>query len=176
MSNKVKLFKSRFLKGAGIVSVLIVSLVLSACSAYMDAEPEFPDNDIYGLWTDTTAMKPVGRNVKKLLFRPDGTFLYVVSGLGYYEKQEAGDLSFYTEEHGNYVQSARNIYFVSKKSVQWDVALNQPPVSVDQDKMIFESCTYQIDKDTLKLSYVSYPADAPVLTIQKYIRKKQLPD
>ena len=28
-----------------------------------------------------------------------------------------GELSFYTEEHGNYIQSARNIYFMSKKSV-----------------------------------------------------------
>ena len=141
-----------------------------------NGKSEPTDNEIYGLWTDTVSVKPMGRNVSSLLFRPNGTFLYVVTGLGYYEKQGVGELSFYTEEHGNYIQSARNIYFMSKKSVSWDLALNRPPVSTEVEQVIFESCTYEIEEDTLKISYISYPADAPVLTSQKYIRKKQLPD
>lgn len=171
--NQIKEF---FNKSARLIAVLIIATGISSCSSYMDAGPEPADNEIYGLWTDTVLVKPMGRNVNSLLFRPNGTFLYVVSGLGYYEKQGVGELSFYTEEHGNYIQSARNIYFMSKKSVRWDLALNRPPVSAEVEQVIFESCTYEIEKDTLKLSYITYPADAPVLTSQKFIRKKQLPD
>ncbi len=176
MNNNRNQIKSFLKKSARLIAVLIIASGISACSSYMDAGPEQTDNEIYGLWTDTLSVKPFGRNVNSLLFRPNGTFLYVVSGLGYYEKQGIGELSFYTEEHGNYIQSARNIYFMSKKSVRWDLALNRPPVSTEVERVIFESCTYEIEEDTLKISYISYPADAPVLTSQKYIRKKQLPD
>ena len=120
MNNNRNQIKSFLKKSARLIAVLIIASGKSACSSYMDAGPEQTDNEIYGLWTDTLSVKPFGRNVNSLLFRPNCTFLYVVSGLGYYEKQGIGELSFYTEEHGNYIQSARNIYFMSKKSVRWD--------------------------------------------------------
>ena len=81
MSNKVKLFKSRFLKGAGIVSVLIVSLVLSACSAYMDAEPEFPDNDIYGLWTHSLTYWSSSKNDEAVSIVTNQYYEQVLSGI-----------------------------------------------------------------------------------------------
>ncbi|MBN2766124.1 MAG: hypothetical protein JXR27_07085 [Paludibacteraceae bacterium] len=175
MNNKENQIKSFFIKSTRIISVLIISLGIASCSSDMYAEPELTNNEIYGLWTDTIKTTE-GRYVYNLTFRPNGTFLSTTLGLGFYDKQEENEMSFYSDEQGNYVQSARNIYFLSKNTTEWDAFKNQPPVSNDTSKVIFESCSYEIIIDTLTLKYISYPADAPELTTRKYIRKTQQPD
>lgn len=177
MNKKNNKIESLINKSAKYVSVLFLICSANACSQYMDYEPEFKDNEIYGLWTDTTTLSPVGKIVNSLHFRIDGTFVANNMAFGIYtDSQSENEMSYYTEEHGNYVQSVRNIYFVSKKTVQWDVANNQPPVSNNNEKVIFESCTYEIVADTLKISYITYPADTPELTNRTYVRKRYQPD
>lgn len=173
MANKINQFITNRQKSISIIVAFVLVFSVASCSSYPDYEQAFYDNEIYGLWTDTVAHEPAGIIINSLLLRSNGTFLSTNSGFGVYsESQKEGELSYFAEEHGNYVQSARNIYFVSKKSVQWDVAVNQQPVVSDVEKVIFESCTYSIEQDTLRISYITYPADAPELTTRKYIRKK----
>jgi len=153
--------------------LVIAAVFFTSCSAdYMDLEPNFAENDIFGVWVDTVVLSPQGYAVNELRFSENGMFVSGTKNYGMYATQAANDLSGYFEYYGNYVLTAKNIYFASKQNVSWDGALTASPVTTQKDEVIFESCTYKISRDTLEISYLTYPADAPVVTTRKYIKSE----
>lgn len=148
---------------------LAVSIFLVACSSNdlegvsMDAK-----NAIYGTWVDSVAIQPKGLSITQLEFNPEGFFVLATRTYGVYTNQISTDLSGYSENYGNYVLSTRNLYFISKQTITWDsftLAVN--PTTTVKDQVLYESCTYTIKNDSLTLTYITYPADAPVSTQQK---------
>ncbi len=149
------------------------ALFVVACSNYEgDEMPLYVESEIFGVWVDTVAAQPRGYYVNELAFSANGAFVSGTNFYGLYDGQAANELSGYFEYYGNYVLSAKNIYFVSKQTVSWDNFTGGNPVTTVKDEVIFESCTYKIDKNTLELSYITYPADAPVVTTRRYIRSE----
>jgi len=144
------------------------AIILAACSSYEDIEglPLDVQNPAYGTWTDTTAMQPKGYYVTQLDLNSNGSFVLTSHTYGAYTNQTINDLSGYYEYYGNYVLSSRNIYFVSKQSVSWDSFTGGNAITTVKDLELFKSCTYVIKNDTLELTYITYPADAPVSTKQ----------
>lgn len=153
---------------------LAVSVSLAACSSYdLEGTPMDVQNAIYSTWVDTVAMQPKGYSITQLEFNPNGFFVLATRTYGVYTNQSTNDLSGYTEYYGNYVLSARNLYFISKQTVTWDsftLAVN--PTTTVKDQVLYESCTYIIKNDSLTLTYITYPADAPVTTQQKFKKIK----
>jgi hypothetical protein len=85
------------------------------------------------------------------------------------------ELSAYTEHSGNFVLSdKKNIRFVSKQRVDWNSITASNPVTTIVDEGIFESCTFKVSADSLMLTYITYPNDAPTTTIRKYVRSKTI--
>lgn len=152
--------------------LLVTTFFVVACSNYEDTEalPSGSENEIYGVWIDTVAAQPQGYYVHQLVIQPNGSFLSGTRTFGIYSGQGKNELSGYFEQYGNYVLSKQNIYFVAKQSVSWDSFTNQPPLTSVKDVVIFESCTYRIYRETLELTYITYPADAPVITKRSYTK------
>lgn len=153
--------------------ISLVAVFFTSCSMdYMDLNPAFAENEIFGVWVDTVALSPQGYAVNELDFSKNGMFVAATRNYGMHATQSVNDLSGYFEYYGNYVLTAKNIYFASKQNVSWDGSTAASPVTTQKDEVIFESCTYKISHDTLEISYLTYPADAPVVTTRKYIKSE----
>ena len=154
------------------LTLLVATFFVVACSSYEDTEalPSGSENEIYGVWIDTVTAQPQGYYIHELVIQPNGSFLSGARMFGIYSGQGDNELSGYFEQYGNYVLSKQNIYFVAKQTVSWDSFTNQPPLTLVKDVVIFESCTYRIYGETLELTYITYPADAPVITKRSYTK------
>ena len=152
--------------------LLVTTFFVVACSSYENTEalPSDSDNKIYGVWIDTVAAQPQGYYVHQLVLQSNGSFISGTRTFGICSGQGKNELSGYFEQYGNYVLSKQNIYFVAKQTVSWDSFTNQPPLTLVKDVVIFESCTYRIYGETLELTYITYPADAPVITKRSYTK------
>mgnify|MGYP001809935302 FL=1 len=118
--------------------LVLATVVLSACSAdYMDLNPEFVENDIIGVWTDTIRGQQHGYIVNELVFRENGIFVAGTRQYGTYATQTTNQLSAYSEYYGNYVLSSKNIYFASKQNTFWDSFTTSSPVVTVKDEVLF---------------------------------------
>jgi hypothetical protein len=153
--------------------IITISFTFWSCKNYDDdisSLNNFTPNDLFGVWTDTLKSGTTGKTVNMLTFNPNGSFVAGTNTYGIYGGQKSNDLSGYFEYYGNYVLSIKNIYFKSQQSISWDSFAGGNPVKTQKDQVIFESCTYKISSDTLNISYITYPADAPVVTKRQYKR------
>ena len=56
--------------------LVLTTVVLSACSAdYMDLNPEFVENDIFGVWTDTIRGQQHGYSGNEVVYRENLIFV-----------------------------------------------------------------------------------------------------
>lgn len=140
------------------------------CSSDMSDLEYIPDNEIYGVWTDTTIIQTKGLRVEKLAIRSNSSFIYSIEGFGAYESQTLDDKSFTQEDFGSFVLSTRNIYFVSKQYQYWDFVSQKISETKIEDKVLFESCTYTIVNDTLTLKFKNIQADSKLDTTIKLTR------
>ena len=151
----------------------VAAVFFTSCSMEsMDLNPDFAENEIFGVWVDTVTLMPQGYAVNKLSFSQNGMFVAGTKNYGMYATQAANDPSGYSEYYGNYVLTAKNIYFASKQNVTWDGSAVASPVTTQKDEVIFESCTYKINRDTLRISYLTYPTDAPVVVNRQYVKSE----
>jgi len=156
--------------------IITISFTLWSCKNYDDelgSINNFTSNDLFGIWTDTLKSGSSGTTINVLTFNPNGTFVSSTNSYGVYSGQKSNNLSGYFEYYGNYVLSIKNIYFKSQQSISWDSFTGGNPVKTLKDEVIFESCTYKISNDTLNISYISYPADAPIATNRQYKRTEK---
>jgi hypothetical protein len=136
--------------------LIILSAVFTlACKSYEeDLSLNFSDNAIFGNWADTVQLQPKGYVVYSLAFRPNGLFEVNIDKYGLYANQAKDSLSAYRHDVGNYVLSAKNIYFISNQFISWDLTANELPNSTVKDSTLFQSCTYKIEKNVLELKFI----------------------
>jgi hypothetical protein len=148
-------FKHKHNKLKKLIQILLALSFFAtiSCSLDMDMLEDAPVSEIYGIWTDSLAIQYQGLRVEKLVFSSNSSFKYSKEGFGIYENQTLDEKSFSQEDFGSFVLSARDIYFVSKQSQFWDFNLQNIPEMKIEDRVLFESCTYRIDNDTLTLKF-----------------------
>ncbi len=135
--------------------LFLISLSVIACSNNdMEANLDFADSEIFGNWVDTVQLQPKGYLVSTLIFRPNGSFDAYADKFGLYVDQVKDSISSYRHDVGNYVLSTKNIYFISKQSISWDLMANTLPQTTIKDSTLFESCTYKIINNKVELTYI----------------------
>lgn len=159
-----------------IVVISILTLVFASCSnSDLDEINLYDQTQLLGVWTDTVPLQPRGYIINSLIIRENMTFNERSAQYGTNSSRPVNELAAYTEHSGNFVLSDRNhIRFASKQRVDWNSATASTPVTSIVDEGIFESCTFKVSTDSLMLTYISYPNDAPATTTRKYVRSKTI--
>jgi hypothetical protein len=128
------------------------------------------NDNLIGEWTDTIEADPNGLIIYNLKINTNSTFSYKVSLFGIYSDQQNENISAWTEYIGNLEQKQDTIIFLSDKNFWWDDFYDMNPKTNQSTQILFDDCTFNLMDDTLKLTYTSYPYDAPIETIKEFIR------
>jgi hypothetical protein len=150
---------------------VIITLLLSSCAKKDDVKL-IDNNSLIGTWADTITVSTNGYYVDELIFNNNSSFTDKSNAYGVYEGQNDKELSGWYVRTGNYELNESKVSFNAKKTVSWDSFFGGDPVTTIKTQVIFEGCTFSINNDTLKLEYITYPADAPEITIKKYTKRK----
>lgn len=129
------------------------------------------DEALTGNWVDTVAAQPSGLWVYQVKIAADGSFINSVKGLGMYEDQTNSEVSSWSESIGEVRQKQDSLFVQYEKTIWWDSFYDMAPdtVAANQEDFVFW-CTFSITNNILKTSYLSYPADAPMVTHQNYVK------
>lgn len=128
-------------------------------------------NKLVGKWSYTTEVSPQGIIVYELVIDDNFSFLSKVNYFGTYAGQNNQDLSSWSEFSGRLEEGQNTLIFRAENYRWWDSFYdNMTPVSEESNLSLFDDCTYQITSNSLELTYLTYPADAPVKTKRKYTR------
>lgn len=148
-------------------TILVIS---AACKKDEVVEPPEINIDLLGDWVYVINLASGGHYLYELSFKNDGTFTEKSSAYGTYEEQDENELSGWFIRTGNFETHKNNLYCTFTKVVSWDSFYGGEPETSDITGMIFENCTFTIQNNILELNYITYPADAPVLTVRQYHR------
>lgn len=151
-----------------VLLVSVCSLMLS-CTVSDSAELDYESSDITGTWIDSVDVQSVNPEIDFLVLSANGNFVYRNE---YYTN---GILNAYSERAGNFIISAKKIYFVSRQLTEWNANASLLTNSTQiVDEVIFKNCTYSLQRDTLILSYTDTSATASIVTkkfVQSYVYK-----
>ena len=149
------LFIMRFICG------ILVFLVLSCQAEDQEHFNSFEDARLIGEWSYSIEMNSQELLVYDLVINEDSTFIWKVSRFAY-ENQNVGDLLWWSEYSGALeVRSPNSLILKSETNRWWESFYDMTPITETSSRLIYEDCTYTIINNTLKLSYTTYPADAP---------------
>jgi len=155
------------------LAVFAVSLLLFYACEDRDDDINI-DNNIYSALTGTTWIDTVfvsqddSYYVDQLTFNDDETFTAKFSSYGIYPDQSKNELSGWFVYTGNYTVSDDSLYFIANQVTSWDLFFNEDPETVHEPQVIFENCNFELHDGLLRLSYITYPADAPEITVRQY--------
>lgn len=160
----------RRMKKAIFVTRLALSLtavfLFSSCENEEDDTPA--GNLLTGRWVNTVEANPDGYYTDELIFNDDASFTEKSNSYGIYDGQDDDELSGWYERTGTYQITGDQLSFVSDKVVSWDSFFGGDPVTRYETREIFEGCTFRISNNTLEITYIIYPADAPENTTRQY--------
>lgn len=146
-------------------------ILVCSCSASLDVKNDPDQSRLIGWWVDTTSTSPTSKYINLLRFSENGTFNNRIES---YEispsDQRSSELSSWMEYSGNYIASKGKLYIVSRQESSWSLPTTNPVNTIIRDSNLYEDCSFSISNDTLKLEYITYPADAPVRTNKSLIR------
>ncbi len=126
-------------------------------------------------WEFSENISSGGRYVVKLSFKHDLTFIRKITNYGVYPRSGSQSISAWLETDGTYRIENNKLIFSPHSLKTWDSFYSNPGPTVIRPYpygSIFEDCTYRIEENTLILTYLSYPADAPVVTTRSFSRTK----
>lgn len=128
---------------------------------------------LIGTWA-TTEESGGGPVVTSYTFASDGSFLLQQQLFGLYPGQSRGDLSAYARVAGVYAVSGGEVLLYPKTTETWDRAngARSRPQTTTLAEPLPERDPYVLRGDSLSLTTVSYPADAPVTTTRTYLRQR----
>ena len=131
------------------------------------------DDRLVGRWTtDRSDVSPAGSMQSHLTFSKDGSFVAEHRSYGVYYGQRADALSSYSRTRGTYVVEADRLYFTPKSLASWDRFYG--PNSAERVQKpypygkLYDDARFQLQDSVLTLLYLTYPADAPVPTLQTF--------
>ena len=147
--------------------LIFLMLLTSSC----ENENIIISNKLVGKWSYTAEVSPQGIIVYELVIDDNFSFLSKVNYFGTYAGHNNQDLSSWYEFSGRLEEGQNTLIFRTENYRWWDSFYdNMIPVSEESSLSLFEDCTYQITSNSLELTYLTYPADAPVKTKRKYKR------
>lgn len=148
--------------------LFLISIFISFSCEKKDDDKLINDNELIGTWVDTVYAKPSGYRVYELIFNSTSSFTDKSSSYGIYNDQDNDELSGWFVRTGNYEVNNNKLKLISKKVVSWDSFFGGNPVTSSETQIIFENCTFTINRNILELNYITYPADAPENTTRRY--------
>jgi len=159
--------KMRIGKLALTLATLTVGL---SCSSV--TEPS-RDDPLLGRWsTDRSALNPAGSMQSHLTFSKDGSFVAEHRSYGVYPSQRAEDLSAYWRTSGTYVLEADRLNFLPKSLASWDRFYGPHSAELVETPYpygtLYDDARFKLQDSVLTLRYLTYPADAPVPTLQTF--------
>ena len=152
-----------------MLSVILILLVF-ACDT-KDDDILIGDNMLIGTWVDTVNALPNGYYINELIFDNNNSFTEKSSAYSIYSGQANNELSGWFVRTGNYELDTNKIGFLAEKVVSWDSFFGGAPDTTIETYVIFENCTFTINNNKLELYYITYPADAPEITLRHYKKR-----
>ena len=124
---------------------------------------------INSTWINTYDKDPSGTIVNELIFDANMTFTEKTTFYGYEVGLNLDEASAWYERKGIYTLDENKIFFTVNTTKSWDISSGSIQTDT-QDYVLFQDCTYQVNENTLILSYITYPADAPMTTMREYLK------
>lgn len=150
-----------------LCTTTLLVLAFAACKIE-NVDPPV-DNRLLGEWQNIYTLKPEGSSIVTYKFNQDNTYSYNTYIFGAYPGQAIQDTSSYLINKGIYSTQNGNLSFRVGMIITWDKFNGMPPKqNIVQNGV--NIVNYTIVKDTLTLTYYTYPADAPVLTTSKFYK------
>lgn len=131
--------------------------------------------ELLSSWEFSENISSGGRYVVRLSFNHDLKFVEKITNYGLYPGDDTQSLSAWSEIDGTYRIEDNKLIFSPKSLTTWDSFYSNPGPTVIRPYpygSIFDDCTYRIETSILTLTYLTYPADAPIVTTRSFIRKK----
>ena len=131
--------------------------------------------DLAGRWLSArSALAPEAWHQTSITFTIDGRFIAESRTYGLYEGQQRDELSAYTRTEGRYRVDQGRLSIDPKRLITWDRFNGESSVEHVEDPYpygrLFDDARFTVREDNLALSFVVYPADAPVPVVAEYMR------
>ena len=116
----------------------------------------------------------IGWYQKALTFFPDGRFASTSASYGLYEGQQRDDPSAWTRIEGLYRVEGNRLYFEPISHSWWDqfeaASFPAPRQAPYPWATLFDDATFVVTRDSLRVRFNVYPADAPLPVVAEYVR------
>lgn len=150
------------------IAAVLCLIPLAACQTESTSSAATP---VVGIWTTAPApVNPAGTLQYRLTFSgPGSRFIADARFFGGYAGQGPGDVTSYSTLSGRYRVSGNRLVF-SPEVIETFDAMSQPqPVRKSfLGNGFMDNATFERVGSELRLTFVTYPADAPVTTHQTY--------
>lgn len=153
-------------------SILVLCLALLAgCRSETTAVQE-TESRLVGMWNSKTEpLSPAGTTSGSLYFGADGVFVLQAVTFGTLPGQAPYQVSSRSFTFGRYQASGERIAFAPDSLVTTDASGANRTVQKPYPYAGFlDDATFEIVGFELRLSYTTYPADAPVRTRRSFFR------
>ena len=146
------------------ISVLSAVLIFLSCTKNIKSGKDYLYNNLSGEWTSREEFNEGKSQLLYMLkLKQDGVFDWKIT---VYE----GNNSFSHLYKGTFLVNQDNISFQANEHQSWE-SFDTAQRKVEKiSQTLFDSCTYKINGNFLKLDYITYPADGPILTQAVYTR------
>lgn len=149
---------------------VLLCALLASCSAVL--EPV--SGGFVGDWaTERKALSPAGTHENLLGLGADGRFVAESRMYGAYPGQPAGQLSASSRTEGSYRAEDGRLHFQPESLTTFDTFEGKPKTTVHRPYPyggVYQGAEFDVDGDRLTLTYITYPADAPVETRRTFRR------
>ncbi len=157
--------------GEKLVILPFILLLLYAC--------EDKDNDVHlknsiyssltgTTWVDTVHTSSDAYYVYQLTFNDDESFTARTSSYSASDSLANAGLSGWFVYTGNYSISKDSLNFISTELTSWESSQGFNPITLHEQRIIFDNCTFELDKDGLILNYTTYPDNISQKTVRSY--------
>ena len=150
--------------------LVLLCALLASCSALVDPV----SGGFVGDWaTEREALSPTGSHENLLSLGADGRFVAESRMYGAYPGQPAGQLSASSRTEGSYRAEDGRLHFQPETLTTFDTFEGRAKTTVHRPYPyggVYEGAEFDVDGDRLTLTYLTYPADAPVKTRRTFRR------
>ncbi len=150
--------------------LVLVCAVLASCSALVDPV----SGGFVGDWaTEREALSPTGSHENLLSLGSDGRFVAESRMYGVYPGQPADQLAASSRTEGSYRAEDGRLHFQPESLTTFDTFEGRAKTTVHRPYPyggVYEGAEFEVDGDRLTLTYLTYPADAPVETRRTFRR------
>lgn len=153
-----------------ILGSALLAGLLAACASITEPVPE----ELIGTWiTAEYAFNPQGHFQRQITFTRRGRFTLTHTSYGLYEGQPANEVSGFSESRGRFQVTGDRVDIQPESLTTWDRFWNEKPRTEKPHPFarLLEDCRYELRGDSLVLTYITFPADAPEITVMTLTRR-----